>query len=239
MPVRVLVQAASYAQRRGTQRAALLLEGAEDTDAASGPDDEFESRLLSSHPLCDYSRLFRPYATADALVVDADPASREALRALASKIVVKGKLGSRAVPGADSGRNVTVNTCSSRRETYRRLFSAGETYALVVVHEPALMPGVGLSMLKTLREAGYRNAVAVDFDRCTTAQSRTALALGASACLVRNTGTLSTELARLLAALVSRRVLREHGRSGSVDGAPGERLAPLDSTGSANGNSVL
>lgn len=201
------------------QKRFSVTSGSEETASDSTMDEDEEetqaTTQLCSHPLCDYKQCFNTYVTADVLVIDSDPLSREDMRARASKIVIKSKISRNMLSDSDAGRNVTVNTCSTRREVYKRLMSAGETYALVIIHEPFISPGYGLSLLKTLRDSGYKNAITMLFDKCGYRESKKCLTHGATACLVRRTGSLTMELTRLIGAFAIRYNIRRRERSES------------------------
>ena len=170
-----------------------------------------QPRFLS-HAITDYSSCFYNYSTADILIIDPVEQTREALRVLASKIIIKSKSESRVTAARsktgklliDEGRNATVNCCSTASEALRRLISNGETYAVVLIYEPGFETGTikNMSLLRTLRENMYENAIAVIVDECTMSTTSRARDHGADCCLIRSHfTTFCTELALLIASL--------------------------------------
>lgn len=177
------------------------------SDSAAKQAMTYVPRTLVSHALSDYTQCFIRYRTADILVYDPNPKTRETTRVKASKIIIKGKPMMRHQKAGhrgtiDMGRNATVNICSDRREMVERLVTKGETYAVVLISDQEFRSGGGeVSLVRTLRESGYEHAIAFLCDQCSLSLSAKCRDHGFDACLVRNTGTMTIELTRLVSAL--------------------------------------
>lgn len=178
------------------------------------PPPKSPKKTLVSHPLVSYATLFRPYSTADVLIVDACRMSRELVKAKVGRVVIrKSVVAPRSVgegnePPHDEGRNVFANECVSQEEAFRRLVENKETYAVVFVREESFVKGRGgtsdTCIVAKLRNAGYKGAIAKVMTKCTVQDSWKAREEGANACLVLNTGTFEPELGNIVRALVMR-----------------------------------
>jgi hypothetical protein len=155
----------------------------------------------SSHPLTEYN--FLPYHTADILVVEQNPTTREARRSQASMVVIKQD------NGGDEGRNITANSCSPE-SVLHRLTIRKETYAIIIIGRCDIIGETQATFVSKMREVGYEHAIVVIGDTCSSDDSRKARSSGANAFLVTNIKTRNNEMMLLVANLCSRNIV--HGK---------------------------
>lgn len=159
--------------------------------------------LMYSHPLCDYSKAFKPYESGDVLLYDTNTKTSLYLSMKLNSILVKSADGGGM---RDGGRRLDITTCADKDSFMRRVSEKGKTYALILIRERrGSFIGHKNSTLKAIREGGYENFVCLIMDKCFDVESENAKKMGANAILVPHTGTLTDELGRMLASLCKRK----------------------------------
>ena len=155
--------------------------------------------LKTFNSFCKIDSIYKPYETADILVVDDDPIVRNLFYKILNKTIIKKNEG-------DEGRNIVIRTASNDRELLNRIVNCNQTFGLILMDENLGPDSLsGTQLIKRLRNKSYDNLiVSISADGNRLGFSKEVKACGGDGIIIKTRKDLFTEIINILTNVVTR-----------------------------------